>query len=91
MRRWQAFAPLALPEELTQSVREQLMVKHFNMVTIPVRQGKRVLIGGQGSYALNAIKMPASERAQVDLLANYAFFCGSGYKTTQGMGLTKLR
>ena len=88
MRRWQAFASLALPEELTQSVREQLMVNHFNMVTIPVRQGKRVLIGGKGSYALHAIKMPASERAQVDLLVNYAFFCGSGYKTTQGMGMT---
>ena len=56
-----------------------------------MRQGKRVLIGGQGSYALHAIKMPASERAQVDLLASYAFFCGSGYKTTQGMGMTKLR
>lgn len=91
MRRWQAFAPLALPEELTQSVREQLMVNHFNMVTIPVRHGKRVLIGGQGSYALHAIKMPASERAQVDLLANYSFFCGSGYKSTQGMGMTSLR
>ena len=91
MRRWQAFAPLALPEELTQSVRERLMVNHFNMVTIPVRQGKRVLIGGQGSYSLKSIKMPASERAQVNLLANFAFFCGSGYKTTQGMGMTSLR
>ena len=91
MRRWQTFAPLALPEELTQSVRERLMVKHFNIKTMPMRQGKRVLIGGQGSYALHAIKMPASERAQVDLLASYAFFCGSGYKTTQGMGMTKLR
>ena len=91
MRRWQAFAPLALPEELTQSVRERLMVNHFNMRTIPLRQGKRLIIGGVGSYSLKAIKMPASERAQVDLLANYAFFCGSGYKTTQGMGMTSLR
>ena len=90
MRRWQAFAPLALPEELPQSVREQLMVNHFDMRTIPLRQGKRLIIGGAGSYSLKAIKMPASERAQVDLLANYAFFCGSGYKTTQGMGMTKL-
>ena len=91
LRRWQAYAPLALPEDLTRSVRERVMVSYFDMRTFPVRQGDRLIMGGRGSYSLKAIKLPASERAQVDLLANYAFFCGSGYKTTQGMGLTRLK
>lgn len=91
LRRWQAFAPLALPDELSKSARERLMINHYNMRSTTVRYGERVLLGGMGQYALKAIQMPASERAQVDLLAHYAFFCGSGYKTTQGMGVTKLR
>ena len=90
MRRWQAFAPLALPDDLQQSVRERLLVSSYHMRSAVVRYGERVHPGGVGRYALRAAKMPASERAQVDLLANYAFFCGSGYKTTQGMGLTRL-
>lgn len=90
MRRWQAFAPIALPDELNQSVRERLMVNRYNMRSNLVQHGKRALVGGEGQYYLKAAKMPASERAQIDLLANYAFFCGSGYKTTQGMGMTRL-
>lgn len=90
MRRWQAFAPLALPDDLQKSVRERLLVSSYNMRSITVRYGERKHPGGMGRYALRAAKMPASERAQVDLLANYAFFCGSGYKTTQGMGMTRL-
>ncbi len=91
MRRWQAFAPLALPDDLQKSVRERLLVSSYNMRSAVVRYGERMHPGGLGSYTLRALKMPASERAQVDLLANYAFFCGSGYKSTQGMGLTRLR
>jgi len=90
MRRWQAFAPLALPDDLQQSARERLLVSSYSMRSAVVRYGERVHPGGVGRYALRAEKMPASERAQVDLLAHYAFFCGSGYKTTQGMGLTRL-
>jgi CRISPR-associated endoribonuclease Cas6 len=88
MRRWQAFAPLALPDNLQKSVRERLMVSSYQMRSKTVRYGERIHLGGMGRYALRAAKMPASERSQVDLLANYAFFCGSGYKTTQGMGMT---
>ncbi|MCF6277383.1 MAG: CRISPR system precrRNA processing endoribonuclease RAMP protein Cas6 [Anaerolineales bacterium] len=91
LRRWQVFAPLALPEEISQSAREHLAVSQFDMKTLPVRHGERLIVGGAGNYTLKALKMSASERAQIDLLANYAFFCGSGYKTAQGMGLTRLR
>jgi CRISPR-associated endoribonuclease Cas6 len=90
LRRWQAFAPLALPDNLQMSVRERLLVGSYNMRSTTVRHGGRQHLGGIGRYALRAAKMPASERAQIDLLANYAFFCSSGYKTTQGMGMTML-
>ena len=90
MRRWQAFAPLALPDALPERARAALVVSSYQMRSVAVRHAERVHPGGVGRYTLRAAKMLPSERAQVDLLANYAFFCGSGYKTAQGMGMTRL-
>jgi CRISPR-associated endoribonuclease Cas6 len=91
MRRWQAFSPFAISDNLKDRVYNGLFLESYDMnsTTIHYKNGKYP--SGEGHCTLQAKKMSIQERAQVDLLANYAFFCGSGYKTTQGMGLTKLR
>jgi len=89
LRRWQAFAPLALPaEELLAWAREHLAVSAYNLKTLPAREGERLRIGCVGRMTLHALKMPPYLRAAVDLLANYALFCGSGSHTAQGLGQT---
>jgi CRISPR-associated endoribonuclease Cas6 len=91
LRRWQAFAPIALPEEeLTQWARSNLAVSAFRLHTLPVREGERLRVGCVGWLTLRALDMPPYLRAAVDLLAAYALFCGSGSHTAQGMGQTRL-
>jgi CRISPR-associated endoribonuclease Cas6 len=91
LRRWQAFAPLTLPEEELQTwARSNLAVSSYRLSTLPAREGERLWVGCVGMMTLRALDMPPYLRAAVDLLAHYAFYCGSGAHTAQGMGQTRL-
>ena len=91
MRRWNAFAPIALPrEELLEWSREKLVVSSYSLRTLPAREGERLRVGCAGRLTLRALDMPPYLRAATDLLAHYASFCGSGSHTAQGMGQTRL-
>lgn len=91
LRRWQVFASMGLPGDLPAYARESLLVNAFELKTAPVRYGRRLTVGCVGRYQLRAPQMPPTFQAAIDLLASYAFFCGSGHHTTQGMGLTRVR
>jgi CRISPR-associated endoribonuclease Cas6 len=91
MRRWNAFAPIALPkEELLEWSRGKLVVSSYKLQTLPAREGERLRVGCAGRLTLRALEMPPYLRAAIDLLAHYASFCGSGSHTAQGMGQTRL-
>ena len=91
LRRWQAFAPIALPEEeLLDWVRSNLAVSAYRLHTLPVREAGHLRMGCVGCLTLRALDMPPYLRAAVDLLAAYSFYCGSGGHTAQGMGQTRL-
>lgn len=91
MRRWNAFAPIALPEEeLANWSRSNLAVSSYRLHTLPAREGERLRVGCVGALTLRALDMPPYLRAAVDLLAHYAFYCGSGAHTAQGLGQTKM-
>lgn len=91
MRRWNAFAPIALPkEELLEWSRGKLVVSSYTLRTLPAREGERLRVGCAGRLTLRALEMPPYLRAAIDLLAHYASFCGSGSHTAQGMGQTRL-
>ncbi len=91
MDRWNAFAPFTLPDEVLQAAREGLGVTGYRLRTQTLIEGKRRVIGCQGDLSLRAIEQPPGLLLALNLLFEFAFFCGSGYHTTQGMGLTRLR
>ncbi len=91
LRRWNAFAPEALRirDDLPEMARQTVGVAAFELKTVPMRYGiRRLHIGCVGTYTLNLSRCPRDLRAQLWALARYAFYCGSGAKTTQGMGMT---
>lgn len=90
LRRWQAFSAWGIDEATMPALRDHLLVNHYELKTVPVRQGKRLTIGCVGHFSFQASNLPAESRAIISLLARFAFFCGSGYHTTQGLGLTRL-
>lgn len=89
LRRWWAFGTVPLPEELVDRARAGLAVSAYQLKTIPVRDSHRVIIGCVGEMILKAVGLKPWERLAVDLLVAYAFWCGSGHYTTQGMGMTR--
>ena len=89
LRRWQVFGPVRLPPDLAERARTGLVVSAYTLKTLPLREGHRTTIGCVGRVTLRALRMKAGERAALDLLAAYAFWCGSGHRTTQGMGMTR--
>lgn len=90
LRRWQAFAPVALPdEELKQWARTNLAVSAFNLHTLPAREGEHLRVGCVGTMTLRALDTPPYLRGALDLLAAYSFYCGSGSHTSQGLGQTR--
>ena len=91
LRRWQAFGPVQLPVETVAWAWQRLAVSAYRLKTRPVRDRHRTAIGCVGRLTLRALRMKPGERAVVDLLSAYAFWCGSGHHTTQGMGLTRTR
>lgn len=93
LRRWQACAPAELalvPDDIRPRLREGLHVSAYDLKTVPVRHGRRLEIGCVGQITLNGRTLRPDEKALITCLARYAFYCGSGRHTTQGMGQTRL-
>jgi len=89
LRRWWAFGTVPLPEGLVERARWGLAVSAYRLQTVPVSDPRRLLIGCVGQLRLRAVALSLWERMAVDLLVAYAFWCGSGHYTTQGMGMTR--
>ena len=90
LRQWQAFGHVRLPETLPEAVHAGLVVSAYRLQTVPVRDGQRITIGCVGELTLSATKLAKPTRAALDLLTRYATFAGSGHRTTQGHGMTRL-
>ncbi|MEW5827650.1 MAG: CRISPR system precrRNA processing endoribonuclease RAMP protein Cas6 [Chloroflexota bacterium] len=92
LRRWNAFAPIALPkDDLLEWARAKLVVSSYHLRTLPAREGERLRVGCVGRLGLRALEMPPYLRAALDLLAHYAFYCGSGSHTGQGLVQTRVK
>jgi CRISPR-associated endoribonuclease Cas6 len=91
LRQWQSFSKVHLPENLPEKVHEGLVISAYRLKTVPVRDRKRITIGCVGDMTLYGKGLSKPICAAVDLLAHYALWAGSGHRTTQGHGMTRLR
>lgn len=93
LRRWQSYAPAELPPLLTEDdlldLRERLHISQYELKTVPVRHGRRLAIGCVGQITFNGRALSPTQKTALHTLTQYAFYCGSGHHTTQGMGLTQ--
>jgi len=89
LRRWNAFNDIEQEWQWPAHWRKSLVVSGYGLRTVPVRYGRQLRIGCIGWYGLRALNLPPDELAIINALAEYAFYCGSGHHTTQGMGLTR--
>jgi CRISPR-associated endoribonuclease Cas6 len=92
-KRWNTFAPqhLFISESWLDWLRASVAVSRFDLKTEPIRFPDGLQIGCVGRVRYLVLEPGLGDREAVavfNCLADYACFCGTGRKTTQGMGQT---
>ena len=89
-KRFEEFAGVTVPEEFLEGVERYIGVWRINRLKTAIIKTKQVSLAGFTGdvvFQIAATAPPELVRI-VNLLADYAFFCGTGRKTTVGMGQT---
>ena len=89
LEKWNAFAPLALHPDVRSFAEEQVVVNRYDLHTEPVQFGPATIIGFLGQCSLTVRHDDPYWRRIPHLLAAYSFWCGTGHKTTHGLGQTR--
>lgn len=88
--KWNAFSPFPMPwspEEVI-SLGETLLLRSSRISSKVMDFGDHKEIGFQGEVELDLSPLPEETRRWVSILARFAFYAGTGAKTTMGMGQT---
>ena len=92
LRKWNTFSPLALPQEAKRYAEECVALGRFKLRSHLVsfeRGGKGAHVGFTGEIRFRFLVGDAYWTRVMLLLAGYAFWAGTGYRTTVGLGQTQ--
>ena len=92
LRKWNRFSPLTLPEEAKRYAEECLALGRFKLRSHFVsfeQGGKGGHVGFTGEVRFRFLVGDAYWTRVMLLLAGYAFWAGTGYRTTVGLGQTQ--
>lgn len=89
--KWNAFAPLALPEEVRRFAAECLAISRFDLRSLaaPGKPGA-IQIGAVGRCTYTAVNRDRYWLACVATLAHFAFYSGVGAGAARGLGRARL-
>lgn len=87
--RWQRFSPVGLLPDLVERAERGLGLARHNIQTRPFFDGHGMTPGfvGRATFVIKGLDDELTH--QLNALADYAFYAGTGWKTTHGMGLTR--
>ncbi|MBM3130369.1 MAG: CRISPR system precrRNA processing endoribonuclease RAMP protein Cas6 [Chloroflexi bacterium] len=89
LRAWNAHAQPAFEDDLIARVEQDVAISHYDLKTALVDFGEHRAAGWVGRATFTYFNREPALWRVLNLLADFAFFCGTGYKTTQGMGMTR--
>ena len=92
LRKWNEFSPLALPEEARRYAEECVALSRFKLRSHLVsfeQGGKGAHVGFTGQVRFRFLVGDAYWTRVMRLLAGYAFWAGTGYRTAVGLGQTQ--
>jgi CRISPR-associated endoribonuclease Cas6 len=89
--KWNAVAPLVLPEEVRRFAAECMAASRFELRSLaePTKNGA-LQIGAVGRCTYNAVNRDRYWLACIEMLARFAFYSGTGAGTARGFGRTRL-
>lgn len=88
-RTWEAFAGLPLSPDLMDFVDQHVAVSRYELKTRVIQAGGYPLIGFTGTCTYRIMDDDPVRKGELNTLADFALFAGTGMKTTQGMGQTR--
>lgn len=88
LAKWNAFAPVALPEEARRFAAECLVVSRFELRSqaAPFKTENAFKSGAVGTVTYSAMNRDRYWLSVMNVLADFAWFAGVGISTTMGMG-----
>ena len=93
INKWNTFAPIQFDrDELLDFVKEHARVTRTDTRTQALNFGRHTEIGWVGTCTFHFQQESLLDEYMLraaNCLADFAFYCGTGYKTTMGMGQTK--
>lgn len=88
--KWRAFCDIPLSEGLLDFVAQQVVVERHRVQTKVMRFSPRhQLIGFTGECTFRMLGEDERRFRELNALGDFAFYAGTGQKTTQGMGQTR--
>jgi CRISPR-associated endoribonuclease Cas6 len=91
LSKWNRFAPLSLHPDVKRFAEECLAVSRYQLRSQVVRFGPATFIGFIGRCSFRALRRDPYWLRLLHTLAAYAFYCGTGHKTTMGLGQTRVQ
>ena len=89
LERWNHFAPASLPRKTGELEEARLALSRYKLETRAVHYEKATWIGFAGRCRFRILSEDEFWARLCNLLADFAFFCGTGAKTSFGMGQTR--
>ena len=89
LQRWNAFAPVALHPDVKRYAQECVAISRYRLQTVLVEFGQARHVGFVGSCQFMALVHDPYWLRLLNLLAAFAFYAGTGHKTTRGLGQTR--
>lgn len=92
LRKWNTFSPLALPDEARRYAEECVALGRFKLRSHLVsfeQGGKGANVGFTGEVRFRFLVGDGYWTRVMTLLAGYAFWAGTGYRTSAGLGQTQ--
>ena len=90
LKYWEYFSGIPLSSDLPELLKNFLILEDFR-ISPATKNGESAGDPGFTGWAKFALKGRHHEKhiRELNLLTDYAYFCGSGINTTKGMGITK--
>jgi CRISPR-associated endoribonuclease Cas6 len=89
LRRWNLFSSASLPRVVDELKEAQLALSRYKIETSTVHYERAKWIGFRGNCRFRVLSGDEFWVRLCNLLADYSFYCGTGYKTTYGLGQTR--
>lgn len=90
LERWNRFSSAGLPREMGQLEQARLALSRYKLETRAMHYDKAAWIGFAGRCRFRVLSDDEYWLRLCSLLADFAFFCGTGAKTSFGMGQTRM-